>query len=255
MKPKSLMKCLIATSSALMIPASAASVIGMNFTEIYSAPQVSDGTADGFTSWTDSWLALEGNYGNTTSGNDVSVVGTSHVKMRWNSSNIWNAGEENNNEQGLYRQYLDDGDGSTPDGIGVSVTITGLSAWLSAEGMTSYQIRAYSSTDSDNASFHTIDLRDGVLLSSAILATISPTVLGAGDFPSGSGGTWQPRGYGDSIDTLTADSITLTIPVRDGDARGSLAALKLTAVPEPSSALLGGFSLLGLLIRRRVNLL
>lgn len=251
MKNPNSLPSLIAASLALILPASAATVIGMNFTEIYSAPQVSDGSADGFAGWTDSWLVAEGNYGNTTNGIDVSLNGTSHVKMRWNSSNIWNAGMEDNNEQGLYRQYLDDGDGATPDGIGVSVTITGLSAWLLEEGMTAYQIRTYGSTDTDGASFHTIDIRDGVSLSGTIIGSISPLALGAGDFPTGSGGTWQPRGYGDSSNNLTADSITLTIPVRNDNIRGTLAALRLTAVPEPSTALLGGLGLLGLLIRRR----
>jgi hypothetical protein len=251
MKHLLMIPSLVATSSILMLPVSAATVIGMNFTEIYSAPQISDGSADGFEGWTDSWLVAEGNYGNTTNDNDVSLNGTSHVKMRWNSSNIWNAGLEDNNEQGLYRQYLDDGDGATADGIGVSVTITGLSAWLLEEGMTAYQIRAYSSTDTDGATFHTIDIRDGVTLSGAILATISPAVLGAGDFPTGSGGTWQPRGYGDSSTALSADSITLTIPVNGGNVRGTLAALKITAIPEPSTTLLGGLGLLGMLVSRR----
>jgi hypothetical protein len=246
-----MISALFAVSSAIIGSATGATVIGMNFTEIYSAPQVSDGSADGFSGWTDSWLVAEGNYGNTTNGTDVSLNGTPHVKMRWNSSNIWNAGEENNNEQGLYRQYLDDGDGATVDGIGVSVTITGLAAWLAAEGMTAYQIRAYSSTDTDNATFQTISIRDGISLTGSVLGSITPAVLGAGDFPTGSGGTWQPRGYGDFNAGLSADSITLTIPVRDNDVRGSLAALRLTAVPEPSVALLGSLGLLGIWVRRR----
>jgi hypothetical protein len=249
------LKNLILTLCAMLAtPASAAAVIGMNFTEIYSAPQVSDGTADGFSGWTDSELATGGPFRNT--GSNVSLAGSADVRMTWNAANIWNAGAEDNNEQALYRQYLDDGDGGGSlvdgDGIGVSVTITGLSAWLATEGMTSYQIRAYSSTDSDGATFHTITIHDGLTFSGAVLGSITPIVMGDNDFPtSGFDQNWDPRGYGDSTNTLTADSITLTIPVSSGSVRGSLAALKITAVPEPSAVLLGSLGMLGLLRRRR----
>ena len=245
---------LLPFGAMLVAPASAATVIGMNFTQFWTNPQVSDGTADGFSGWTDSELAAGGPWRNT--GTNVQLNGSADVRMTWNAANIWDAGEESNNEQALYRQYLDDGDGGGSlvdgDGIGVSVTITGLSAWLSSEGMTSYQIRAYASTDSDGATFRPVTVRDGTSLGGAVLTTITLPVLGDNDFPTGGfDQNWDPRGYGDSI-PLNADQITLTIQTGNGsDIRGTLAALKITAVPEPSAALLGSLGLLGLLRRRR----
>jgi hypothetical protein len=242
-------------SALLATPVSATSVIGMNFTQFWTNPQVSDGTADGFSSWTDSELAAGGPFRNT--GTNVSLNGSADVRMTWNAANIWDAGEESNNEQALYRQYLDDGDGGGSlvdgDGIGVSVTITGLSAWLTSEGMISYEIRAYASSDADGATFRPVSVRGGISLGGTVLTTIVIPVLGDNEFPTGGfDQNWDPRGFGDSINTLTADSITLTIPTGNGsDIRGSLAAVKITAIPEPSTVLLGGFGILGLLHRRR----
>jgi hypothetical protein len=255
MKPMFYKFHLLSLCATLVSPASAASVIGMNFTQFWANPQVSDGTADGLSGWTDSELAAGGPYRNT--GTNVSLNGSTHVRMTWNAANIWDAGEESNNEQALYRQYLDDGDGGGSlvdgDGIGVSVTITGLSAWLTSEGMTSYQIRAYASTDTDGATFRPVSIRDGSNLGGTVLTTIVIPVLGDNDFPTGGfDQNWDPRGYGDSINTLNVDTITLTIPTGNGsDVRGSLAALKITAVPEPSAVLLGSVGLFGLLRRRR----
>ncbi len=81
-------------------------------------------------------------------------------------------------------------------------------------------------------------------------------VRGPGDFPPNTTpdptwGMWQTRGYGDSVTTLTADTITLTFPSRDGTVRGTLAGFKITAVPEPATAGLLALGLMPWLAARR----
>ena len=155
MKTRSIFFSLLAGLAATALPAGAATVLGLNFCDYWSNPQISDGPADGFSSWTDSWLVPEGNFYET--GTAASLIGSTSVKVTWSSANGWAAGNEDNNEQGLYREYLDDG--NLGDGVGVRVTITGLSAWMTAEGLQSYGIRGYSSTDTDGATFRDITSR------------------------------------------------------------------------------------------------
>ena len=82
--------------------------------------------------------------------------------------------------------------GSTSDGIGIRVKITGLADWLNATGHTSYQIRAYASTDSGNASFHTITIHQGNAVG-PLLATITPTVGGQAGYPTAPGAVHGDR--------------------------------------------------------------
>ena len=250
MNTRSVFLALLAGSAFLASSAGAATVLGMNFCDYWPNPQVSDGTADGLATWTDSWLVPEGNF--YDNGTNASIIGSTTVKLTWASANGWAAGNEDNNEQALYREYLDDG--NLGDGVGVRVTITGLSAWMATEGLQSYGIRGYASTDTDNATFRDITVRSGSLITGSVLDTISVPVLGDNDYPTGAFDTnWDSRGHGDSINTLTADTITLTILPRDGDTRGTLAALKITGVPVPeaSSASLLALAGLGLVRRRR----
>lgn len=212
--------------AALVQGAFAAPTIGLNFCDHWENPHISDGTADGFAGWTDSRAT-----GDTTDPavqNTLLELGSSRVTVTWTSSNIWAAGAEGSNEQALYREYLDDGQTST--GVGVRVTITGLGAWLGANGHSSYQIRCYANNDSANT-FLPISVRDGSTTWSPVLQTITPIAKGNGDYPtSGSVGTGESRGYGDSPSALTADIITLTIPPRSGSTRGTLCAFKITAI-------------------------
>lgn len=250
----------------LVSAATASGTIGLNITDGWPTPMLAGKTADGFSNWTDSMANYGGGGPNPQLGS-ITLAGSA-VTAQWYSANTWAGGKEDTSEQQLYRVYLDDGDGGSSlvatDGIGVSVTISGLSAWMAANGGTSYQIRCYASTDTDNATFRPVLVRSGApnaadgdnqLLNLAVLDTVVVPTLGPGDFPPNTNpdptwGIWQSRGYGDSVSTLSDDVITLTIASRDGTTRGTLAGFKITAVPEPASlvAVAGG---LGLLLRRR----
>jgi hypothetical protein len=240
--------------------------IGLNITDGWPTPLLAGETADGFSNWTDSMANYGGGGPNPQLGS-ITLLGGS-VTATWNSANTWAGGNEATSEQQLYRVYLDDGDGGSSlvngDGIGVSVTISGLSAWMAANGGLSYRIRCYASTDQDNALFQPVLIRSGApnaadganqLLNLGILDTVTVPVLGPGDFPPNTTpdptwGMWQPRGFGDSSFTLTDDVITLTIAARNGSTRGTLAGFKIDLIPEPSSLALLAIGLGALIVRR-----
>jgi RHS repeat-associated protein len=54
--------------------------------------------------------------------------------------------------------------------------------------------------------------------------------MGQADFPTAPGGNPAPCGYGDSPDTLSADTITLTMPVGTTTTCGTLAAINITGI-------------------------
>ena len=204
----------------------AGSTIGLNFCDRYNDPRVSDGVCDGFSGWTDS--RASGDTTNAAVQSTPLALGTSGVTATWTASNSWAGGSQTNNEVALYRVYLDDGQTST--GIGVRVTIAGLAGWMSANGCSSYQIRCYASSDFA-ASFRPISIRSGSLTTSPVVHTMTPAILGGSDFPTNLTMPTLPavaRGYVDSPDTLTDDTITLTIPNRSGTSRGTLCAFKIT---------------------------
>jgi hypothetical protein len=243
--------------------------IGLNFTDGWPTPMLQGETSDGFSNWTDSMGNYNGGGPNPQVGS-ITLLGSS-VTAKWNAANTWAAGLENTSGQQLYRVYLDDGDGGSSlvsgDGIGVSVTISGLNAWMAANGDDRYGIRCYSSTDTDNASFRSVQVRggapipaDGVnqLLNLPLLDTITVPTLGPGDFPPNTTpdptwGLWQSRGYGDSLPTLSEDIITFTIDSRNGSTRGTLAGFTITAVPEPGTVAMSLVTLGGAVLawRRR----
>lgn len=244
--------------------AHAASIIGVNFNNGDTAGAQADGNFGA--TWTNV---------NTVTGSGLAVNGTGSVAMNWAASNFWNAGSWTstsvggafNTPIGMMRVYLDDGDGPAGgapgslgsvngDGIGVTINLTGMSAWLASEGATGYTIQAYFSTDTDSATFRPISVRDGNTVTSSILETITPTVQGNGLWDgtivdvggNGSGGT---RGNAVFSTAFTQDAITLTVESVSGSSRGTLAGFVITAIPEPAAALLGTLGLLGILRRRR----
>lgn len=241
---------------ALLAVGSEAAVIGLNFTDGWPTPMLGGGeTADGFSNWTDSMGNMGG--GGTNPQLGTNTLAGSSVQAIFHSANTWAAGNENDSEQQLYRVYLDDGDGGSSlvngDGIGVSVTLSGLGTWLASSGDSSYTIRAYGSTDWGTAPFQSVDVRLGApnpgdganqLLNLPILEAIAIPTLGDGAFPTGTGGGGS-RGYGDSSSLLNADVITLTIPINNGTARGTLAGFKITTIPEPAT---GGMIAIGLAV-------
>jgi len=251
----------VGSLALLAVGAHAATVIGLNITDGWGTPCLEGETADGSSNWTDSMADMGGGGPNPQIGS-LTLNNSSGVSASWNSANTWAGGNEDTSEQQLYRVYLDDGDGGSSlvngDGIGVSVTISGLGAWLAAEGMSAYQIRVYASTDNASASFQPVDIRLGApdvgtpdLTVLSIAETVSVPALGDGAFPSATGGGGT-RGYGDSSGSLTADTITLTVPARAGSTRGALAGFKITAVPEPGAIALLGLGLVTWLsVRRR----
>ena len=222
----------LAALATLAQTALADSTIGLNFCDNWPAPRVSDGTADGFAGWTDS--RAEGDTTNGAVQATPLALRTSGVTVTWTAANTWSAGAESTNEQALYRVYLDDG--QTSAGVGVRVTISGLSGWLTRGGSASYRLRCYANNDGANT-FQPISVRNGATTTSPVLQTITPVAKGNGSYPtSGTVGTGESRGYGDSPATLAADTITLTIPPRSGSSRGTLCAFKITASAAPPVA-------------------
>ncbi|MGC4017184.1 MAG: hypothetical protein QM755_22130 [Luteolibacter sp.] len=264
MRPLHLVLASGALAAAVLPHANAAASIGINFNNSDTAGSQLDGNLGA--AWTNV---------NTASGTSLTINGGDGATLNWASSNFYQGGAWTsstvggafNTPIGMMRVYLDDGDGPTAgspgslgavngDSIGVTVNLTGLTAWLAAEGGTSYTIQAYFSTDMDSATFLPISVRDGGSVTSTVIETITPTVQGNGSWNGsildpGAIQTDGTRGSAVFSTQFTQDTITLTLPVRDGSARGTLAGIIITAAPEPSAALLGTLGTLALLRRRR----
>jgi hypothetical protein len=204
--------------------ADADAVIGLNFCDAWPAPHVAAAPADGCAAWTDTRAVWD--WTDPAVQIEPLPLGDSGVTVTWQASNTWAAGSENDNDQALYRVYLDDGE--TSPGTGVRVTITGLGAWLARHGHAAYQLRCYSNNDGA-ATFRPISLRYGAAADGPVLHTMTPAACGDGDFPTTvTPPAGQARGFADSPATLTADTLTLTLLPRDGSTRGTLCAFKIT---------------------------
>jgi len=189
-------------------------VLGANFAGDFANTSMSGKSFDGLSNWTNT---------TTSSGSNVSLLGTDNaVKFGWSSGGLWYAGEEQVVTQQLYRGYLD-------DGAGVSITITGLAAWLASENLGSYTIRIYQNSDNAVGGFTPIDIESG----SEVLTTVHTE------------NTWTTdgslRGFADTK-LLTADSIVIRPQPRvDTVVRASVSGFKITGVaktypinPEPA---------------------
>lgn len=220
------------SSLALFQISVAAPTIGLNFSNSTVSTTMAGGAADGFNGWTDS--RPNGSTATAHSQTTPLALGTSGVTATWSASSTWSAGDNLNKEHTPYRVYLDDG------GSGVRVTLQGLASWMGANGMDRYQIRCYASSD-NAAGFQAVSIRSGTSATGTVLHTMTPPILGNGSFPTGGTvpASGVARGYVDSPNTLTDDSITLTIPPRppignvNRNVRGPLAAFKITAFKTP----------------------
>lgn len=185
-------------------------VIGVNFVSCWTNTAMSGKTFDGLSNWTDS-VPIGTTDDAAKSGTGLVVLGSNdYVTCDWTSNNVWYGGEENTPDQQLYRGYLDDG---SP---GAQVTIKGLTAWLTSEGLHSYTIRIYQGTD-NGASFRPIDVKSG----DTILETVQSTN------PWTTDGGLRANVY---TSALTADTIVLQPLPRSGSSRGTISGFKIIGI-------------------------
>ena len=185
--------------------------IGINFCDHWAGPQLEGKVSNGFDNWTDS---VPAGSEDTPSGSRT-ILGTDDlVTVTWTSKNTWAAGNSDNDDQQLFRVYLDDSDNL------VNVTIEGLGDWLASEGLGAYSLRIYQSTD-NGAGFVPIDIVSG----STVLQTVQET-----NHWTNEGGV---RAYVDS-GVLSADSIIVDPQNRTGnsggDKRACIAAIKIVGI-------------------------
>jgi len=226
--------CFLTLAALCAAPLKAAPEIGLNISDGSAARSVEGETADGMSNWTDSNDAA----GNYDHGDAVLNGSGGNVKATWTCSNRWRAGNDAVPDEQLYKEYLDDNDNTggspytelaqTNDGYGAVIRLTGLADWLADEGALYYRIRAYFCTDLNNVSFRPVSVLAGTNLLADVVDTITADVMGDGAFPTGSSGIYT-RGYGDS-ELMTADSVVLAAHSKSGTIRGTLAAVKVTAL-------------------------
>jgi hypothetical protein len=187
------------------------SVIGVNFN--YGSERVGTGTADGFGNWTDT----------TTGANGTGLVllgSNSGVTVNWTSKNTWYAGTTANAEETMWYGYLDDG--SSGSIVGADVTISGLSAWLSAVGATGYTVRVYLNTDNPASTIGDTLIYDGT-------TTVLDTLVSTPE------NTWVNGTFGKhaKIDSDVLSNGTIRIEgfpsAYQGTVRGCISAVKITA--------------------------
>lgn len=207
---------LLATG-AMVLPSSGATLVAINFLRsATTTPAANDGSEYGIDVWEDVLV--------TPGSATVDGIGVS-----WDVTGGWNGGG-NNVENG----YMDN--------AGV-ITLSGLSAWLTANNAVSYTIQTIGASDTASNWFGDTLLRDtdgaGVLLDTLTNSNLQ-------------------RGLSSESTDLTADVLLIdptaggTAPDGGGGARTNVAGLIITAtIPEPSATLLCALAGLGLVARRR----
>jgi len=187
-------------------------VIGINF---YSGDDniMGSDTADGLSTWTDA---------PGTTGTDVALLGSDGtVTCTFSAGGNWWAGNNTTSEERLYHAYLDDG------GVGISITLTGLTDWLGTLGASSYIVRIYHCSDHTAAQGYSWG-PDEITDDSATPVVLQTMTLDVAD-------CWSTatdlRGYIDT-DPLSEDTIHINpyVSVSMDTVRGCTAAIKITAV-------------------------
>lgn len=229
-------KTLIVTYFATVMAASSATVFGVNFALHPSGVPDGAGTqaaGNAFhATWTD--IFTDNVAGQALSGTSVVM---NLAASGWWSGGSWQGSSGTNSEISVFRNYLNDN--------GILISLSGMAAWLAAEGMTGYTVTLYASSDNGTS------FRDATVAGTAVPIPVGGdgTWDGSSQDPAGNS-TQGIRGIGTS-GVLTADVVDISLPAHNFPARASLAAFVITAVPEPGSLSLAVFFAVGSLASRR----
>lgn len=239
---------ILSLGAAICATATAATTFAYNFTERWHAKTVQgEGTLFGTDNWTDSINYATASNGNVAANSTdlhavTTPVGASDVTVAWSSNNMYQGGDEGGAlENQMFRRYLD-------DGTGVTITLTGMTDWLAAEGAVGYIVTFYHNTDTANSDFADINVYSGVGTGGTLLETRDGALYDAG---VGNGG--GSRGINSVATEYSADEITFHSTRNLGQTgRATFSGMKVVAVvPEPSSTALLGLGGLALIMRRR----
>jgi hypothetical protein len=165
---------------------------------------------------------------------------TTTASVTWSSSNTWwNSDGTGTDNQRLAVGYLDDG------GSGVTITVNNVP-------FANYRVYGLLASDQGNT-YTTLDF---VVNGSAVLGGSATAYGNMAESLANTGQEWsllttsQAGNYWRS-GTQTASTLTITGPARSGDDRASITGFIIEEVPEPGSAALAAFSLVGMALRRR----
>ena len=211
MKKNKILTAFAVSTAAMLASANAANVIAVNFIRtVTNTPAANDGSEFGISTWVD---VLSGDKALTTDG----------VSFAWDGG-TWSAGGAPNN---IYTTYVDNA---------TDFTLTGLAAWLTTEGATSYTVQVIQASDTASQTFGDVLIKD-TDGSGSLLETLA-------------GGTQQKFSTVTSSGSFNADTLFID-PTNTNGNRTSVAGIIITAVPEPSSTVLLGLGGLTLILRRR----
>jgi hypothetical protein len=228
-----------------VVATAGADIIAYNFSENTGnqvldlvTPKGPTGTAI----WNDSNVRDSGTLAAGAEANLVNDLGlNTGAAIEWSSANVWWNGSGTGSEDAkIVVGYLDDG------GEGVRVTVTGIPYDL-------YTVYGIVGSDQNwNSTYTTLDfLLNGTVW--ALGGTAAATATAHGDLVS-SGGAWIELTTGQvgnywKVDNLSGSTLSIEGLPRNLAERGSLAAIVIEQIPEPSTALLLGLG--ALLLRRR----